>query len=334
MKKKIEEILKKIIIHKKNIIEFVENIEISNEKIIIFLILPNPSMHLKMKIINSIMNSIKHRIKTEKKVYIKTKINLKLKNYKKNISINNIIAVASGKGGVGKSTIVSNISVSLKSRGFSVGILDADIYGPSIPLMFNIKIDDASFLYKNGLINPILTNGIKILSIGFFLKNDKAIVWRGPMVTKALMQLIYEVNWGSLDFLIIDLPPGTGDIHLSLLQEKIMKGVLLVSTSQKIALSDVLRTVKMFQTKPINVPLLGIIENMSFFHIKEKKYFLFGKDMVKKFSYKINIPFLGKIPIIQDIQIYSDEGIPPVLKNIEVKEIFDNITKKFLKKLF
>ncbi|WP_185877578.1 Mrp/NBP35 family ATP-binding protein [Blattabacterium cuenoti] len=340
MKKKIKNALKKVIFsNNKNIIELnlLKKIDLVNKKIIINLILPNPTMHLKEKIKNDILNFLKKEIDIKNmKVEIIIESN-KIIIEKKNFIIKNIIAIASGKGGVGKSTIAANIAITLENMGYDVGLLDADIYGPSIPIMFNIDINDPSILYKNGYLNPIKSNyGIKILSIGFFTEYGKAIIWRGPMVTKVLIQFIHDTNWGSLDFLIVDLPPGTGDIHLSLVQEFSLKGVIIVSTSQKIALSDVARTIQMYQIKSIHVPILGIIENMSYFFAKEindKKYFLFGKDKLKQLSKNMNLSFLGEIPLLQDIQEFSDLGIPVVLRNNNVKKIFVDITKNIINKI-
>ncbi|WP_185865221.1 Mrp/NBP35 family ATP-binding protein [Blattabacterium cuenoti] len=336
MKKKIEKILETITLNNKNIIELnlLKKIDLLSEKIIIHLISPNPTMHIKNKLIKNITNSIKNKINTNKNIYIKFHHNINSR--KESLKIKKIIAIASGKGGVGKSTIASNISVTLANMGFNVGLLDSDIYGPSIPLMFNIKINDISILHnKNGTFNPIISHGVKILSIGFFSGYGKAIVWRGPMVTKALIQFIYDTNWGKLDFLIIDLPPGTGDIHLSLLQEFLLNGIVIVSTSQKVAISDVIRTIEMFRIESIHVPILGIIENMSFFitnnNIHDKKiHFLFGKNNIKKLSKKMNLFFLGEIPFLQEIQIFSDFGKPAIIENNTVKDIFIKITKNIL----
>ncbi|WP_185852407.1 Mrp/NBP35 family ATP-binding protein [Blattabacterium cuenoti] len=336
MKKKIEKALKNvIIIDNKNIIEsgLVKKIDLLNNEIIIHLNLSNPAMHLKNKLIKDITQSIRSqnisdtiRIKTETEIKSYTKIKPVIKN---------IIAVASGKGGVGKSTIATNIAVSLGHMGFHVGLLDADIYGPSIPLMFNIENKSARLQHKNGIINPITSYGVKILSIGFFSKYGQAIVWRGPMVTKVLRQFMHETNWGELDFLIVDLPPGTGDIHLSLLQEIPLKGIVIVSTSQKIALSDVNRSVGMFRIQSIYVPILGIIENMSYLSSKKtkEKCFFFGKNGVRDFSKEMNLFFLGEIPMLQKIREYSDLGIPVVLENENIRNIFLNITKNIINQL-
>ncbi len=336
--KKIEKALKNvIIIDNKNIVEsdWVKKIDLLNNEIRIYLSLSNPTMHIKNKLIKEINRSIRNQNILET---IRIKIEIK-SDSKIKLEIKNIIAIASGKGGVGKSTIATNIAVSLVQMGFNVGLLDADIYGPSIPLMFNLKEESVKLQqHRNGILNPITSYGVKIISIGFFSKYGQAIVWRGPMVTKVLRQFMYETNWGELDFLIVDLPPGTGDIHLSLLQEISLfklKGIVIVSTSQKIALSDVNRSVGMFRIRSIYVPILGIIENMSYVlskKTKEKCYF-FGKNGVRDFSKEMNLFFLGEIPMLQTIREYSDFGIPIVLENKEIRNLFINITKNIIKQI-
>ncbi|WP_096378597.1 Mrp/NBP35 family ATP-binding protein [Blattabacterium cuenoti] len=339
MYKEIEKALKNvIIIDNKNIVEsgWVKKIDLlKNNEIRIYLSLSNPAMHIKNKLIKEINRSIKNQNILDT---IRIKIEIKSETEIKP-GIKNIIAVASGKGGVGKSTVATNIAVSLVKMGFYVGLLDADIYGPSIPLMFNIKEESVNLQqHKNGILNPITSYGVKIISIGFFSKYGQAIVWRGPMVTKVLRQFMYETNWGELDFLIVDLPPGTGDIHLSLLQEFSLfklKGIVIVSTSQKIALSDVNRSVGMFRIQSIYVPILGIIENMSYVLSKKtkEKYYFFGKNGVKDFSKEMNLFFLGEIPMLQTIREYSDLGIPIVLENKEIRNLFINITKNIIKQI-
>ncbi|AFJ90706.1 Mrp/NBP35 family ATP-binding protein [Blattabacterium sp. (Blaberus giganteus)] len=334
MKKKIEKALENVIIFdNKNIVEsgLVKKIDLLSNEIRIYLSLSNPAMHIKNRLIKEITHSIKNQ-----NILDTIRIKIEIKSDKKMKSvIKNIIAIASGKGGVGKSTIATNIAVSLVQKGFHVGLLDADIYGPSIPLMFNIEEQSVNFQHQNGMMNPITSYGVKILSIGFFSKYGQAIVWRGPMVTKVLRQFMHETNWGKLDFLIVDLPPGTGDIHLSLLQEIPLKGIIIVSTSQKIALSDVNRSVGMFRIRSIYVPILGIIENMSYVISKETKdkCYFFGKNGVRDFSKKMNIFFLGGIPMLQEIREYSDLGIPVVLDNEYIRNIFLKITEKIIHKL-
>ncbi|WP_185870720.1 Mrp/NBP35 family ATP-binding protein [Blattabacterium cuenoti] len=343
MKQKITKALENVftIDNKKNIIEagIVKNIDFLKDEIIIHIHLSNPTLHIKKKLEKDIHQSIKYQNVSLDAKRIRIRIETIVLNTKKKIDgIKNIIAVASGKGGVGKSTIATNIAVSLVKMGFHVGLLDADIYGPSIPLMFNLLEEDmisSCIIKKNGnyLMNPIIRYGVKILSLGFFSKSGQAIVWRGPMATKFLRKFIHETDWGGLDFLIVDLPPGTGDIHLSLLQEIPLKGIIIVSTPQKIALSDVHRAVEMFRIRSIHVPILGIIENMSFFLIKKEKYYFFGKNGVRNFSKKMNIFFLGEIPMLQNIRESSDLGVPIVLENDQIRQIFGRITKNIIDQL-
>ena len=250
--------------------------------------------------------------------------------------VKNIIAIASGKGGVGKSTVTSNLAVSLNDMGFSVGILDADIYGPSIPMMFDVseKKPLATNINGKSKMLPIESYNIKILSIGFFTKLDQAVIWRGPMASKALNQMIFESEWGKLDFLLIDLPPGTGDIHLSIMQSLPISGSVVVSTPQNVALIDARKGVSMFNQKNINVPVLGIIENMAYFSPKElpeNKYYIFGKNGAENLASDLNVPFLGCIPIVQSIREASDIGRPAFMQdNSNVKSYLNEITKKMI----
>ncbi|MEZ5104607.1 MAG: Mrp/NBP35 family ATP-binding protein [Draconibacterium sp.] len=229
--------------------------------------------------------------------------------------VKNIVAVASGKGGVGKSTVAVNLAVALANQGKKVGLLDADIFGPSIPKMFGtenerpagIKIDDRE------MINPLEKYGVKFLSVGFFVDTESAIIWRGPMASNALKQLISEGNWGELDYLLIDLPPGTSDIHLTLVQSVPVTGAVIVTTPQDVALADVIRGTSMFQSKSIDVPVLGLVENMAWFtpaELPENKYYIFGKDGGKNLAEKMGLPFLGQIPIVQSIREGGDSGNP------------------------
>lgn len=230
-------------------------------------------------------------------------------------NVKNIIAIASGKGGVGKSTTAVNLAVALANSGKKVGLLDADIFGPSIPKMFGAESERpaAEKIGDKEVINPIEKYGVKFLSVGFFVDPDSAIIWRGPMASNALKQLISEGNWGELDYLLIDLPPGTSDIHLTLVQSVPVTGAVIVTTPQDVALADVVRGTSMFQSKSIDVPVLGIIENMSWFtpaELPDNKYYIFGKDGGKKLADKLGLPLLGQIPIVQSIREGSDEGTP------------------------
>ncbi len=234
-------------------------------------------------------------------------------------NVKKIIAVASGKGGVGKSTICANLAAGLAKRGYKVGLVDADIYGPSMPLMFDVfnEKPGVSGEGANNKIMPVENYGVKMLSIGFFAEANQAIVWRGPMASKALSQMFTDVHWGELDFMLIDLPPGTGDIHLQLVQQIPLDGVVIVSTPQPVALADARKGVGMFQLENINIPVLGIVENMAWFtpeELPENKYFIFGKEGAKSLAEELNVNLLGQIPIVQSIREAGDVGRPAVLQ--------------------
>lgn len=233
--------------------------------------------------------------------------------------VKHIIAVASGKGGVGKSTVAANLATGLAAQGFAVGLVDADVYGPSAPLMFDLVHEKPRAIEVAGkqYIEPLRNYGVKVLSIGFFADVSQAIVWRGAMASKALSQLFMDAYWGDLDYMIVDLPPGTGDIHLSLVQAVPLTGAVIVSTPQEVALADARKGVAMFQLDSINVPVLGIIENMSYFSppdLLDRKYYLFGQDGARRLSETLNIPFLGELPIVQSIREAGDVGRPVVLQ--------------------
>ncbi len=232
--------------------------------------------------------------------------------------VKNIVAVASGKGGVGKSTIAVNLAVALAQAGNSVGLIDADVYGPSVPKMFDVEGDRPSARTEDGVewILPLEKYGVKLLSVGLFIKPEDAVIWRGPMATSALKQLITQGDWGELDYLLIDLPPGTGDVHLTMVQEVPVTGVVIVSTPQDIALADVIKGINMFAGEKINVPVLGLVENMSWFtpeELPDNKYYIFGKDGCKDLAEKMGIPLLGQIPIVQGIRESGDSGKPIAL---------------------
>lgn len=229
--------------------------------------------------------------------------------------VKNIVAVASGKGGVGKSTVSVNLAVALANAGYRVGLIDADIFGPSIPKMFGVEDERPTGDTIDGrdMINPVEKFGVKMLSIGFFVNAEDAIVWRGPMASNALKQLITDGNWGALDFLLIDLPPGTSDIHLSLVQTVPVTGAVIVTTPQDVALADVIKGVNMFQGKSVSVPVLGLIENMSWFtpaELPENKYYIFGKDGGKRLAERLGLELMGQIPIVQSIREGGDSGVP------------------------
>ncbi len=280
--------------------------------------------------INVVVKSSKPSVKAEP-------LNLKSEN---NLSgIKNIIAVASGKGGVGKSTLSTNLAVSLADKGFSVGLIDADVFGPSLPKMFDVENERPEVFKKDGkdMIKPIFKYGVKMLSIGFFVNPEDALVWRGPMATSALKQLINQGDWGTLDYLLIDLPPGTSDIHLTLVQEVPVTGAVIISTPQDVALADAIKGISMFTGDKVNVPVLGLVENMAWFTPEElpnNKYYIFGKEGCSKLATKMNIPFLGQIPIVQSIREGGDNGKPAVIdKDSIVGVAFTELTDKIINEI-
>lgn len=246
--------------------------------------------------------------------------------------VKNIIAIASGKGGVGKSTVTTNLAVALAQAGASVGLIDADIYGPSIPVMFNCEHEQPAVKVVNGknIIVPLEQYGVKLMSIGFLTPADNAIVWRGPMASSALKQFISDAEWGQLDYLLIDLPPGTSDIHLTLVQTVPVTGAIIVTTPQKVALADATKGLAMFRQPQINVPVIGIIENMAYFtpeELPQNKYYIFGKEGGQHLATKFNVPMLGQIPLVQGIRESGDSGLPAVMKGGPVAEAFATIAE-------
>ena len=253
--------------------------------------------------------------------------------------VQHVIAIASGKGGVGKSTVTANLAVELARRGHRVGLIDADIHGPSMPTMFDVVREKPVPIEKDGkpLIGPVEAHGVKLLSIGFFADPDQAVVWRGPMASKALGQLFTDGDWGELDFLLVDLPPGTGDVHLSLVQVAPLSGVVVVSTPQDIALADARKGVSMFQLESINVPVLGLVENMAYFtppDLPDRKYHLFGRDGVKRYAEASGTPFLGELPLVQAIREAADAGRPAALQDgTEAARAITAVTDRMLEEL-
>lgn len=303
----------------------VTNVQVFGDEVEVDITINNPSLQAKKKTEVAILQTI------HEKVYEKAKIKVNLKvvapeqekpqiKGKPIAGIKNIIAVASGKGGVGKSTITANLAVSLSQMGFEVGILDADIYGPSIPIMFDVENEKPLAVNVDGKskMKPVSNYGLKILSIGFFTKPDQAVIWRGPMASKALNQMIFDAHWGELDFLLVDLPPGTGDIHLSILQSLPITGAVVVSTPQTIALADARKGIAMFQQKSIDVPVLGVVENMAYFtpeELPDNKYYIFGKDGAKNLAEDMDIELLGQVPIVQSVREAGDIGRPAAFQS-------------------
>ena len=324
----------------------VTNIMVFGDEIDIDIRLFNPSLQARKKLEVSILEVI------HQKVYSKAKIKINIKVEKpplansikgKPISgIDSIIAISSGKGGVGKSTVTANLAVTLAKMGCRVGVLDADIYGPSMPTMFDMEGKRPLSVNVDGKskMAPIENYGVKVLSIGFFTQANQAVVWRGPMAAKALNQMIFDAAWGELDFLLIDLPPGTGDIHLSIVQSLPLSGVVVVSTPQNVALADAKKGISMFTQESINVPVLGIIENMAYFTPKElpdNKYYIFGRQGAENLAADHDIPFLGALPLVQSVREAADLGRPAALQQEtpiqqSITEVTQNMVTQLLKR--
>ncbi|MFM1808132.1 MAG: hypothetical protein RLZZ242_857 [Bacteroidota bacterium] len=326
----------------------ITNIQIFGDEVEVDVTISNPSLQAKKKTEVAILQAI------HKEVYEKAKIKVNLKveapetpkgaspnliKGKPIEGIQNIIAVASGKGGVGKSTVTANLAVSLAKMGFEVGVLDADIYGPSQPLMFDVENEKPLAIDVEGKskMKPISNYGVKLLSIGFFTEKDQAVIWRGPMAAKALNQMIFDAHWGTLDFLLIDLPPGTGDIHLSIMQSLPITGAVVVSTPQEVALADARKGVAMFKQEAIQVPVLGIIENMSYFtpaELPENKYYIFGEKGARFLAEDSGIPLLGELPLVQGLREAGDVGRPAALQDkTPVAEAFTEVTRAMVAEL-
>ncbi|HEX7014030.1 MAG TPA: Mrp/NBP35 family ATP-binding protein [Cyclobacteriaceae bacterium] len=252
--------------------------------------------------------------------------------------VKNIVPVASGKGGVGKSTVTTNLAVALAQAGARVGLIDADIYGPSIPTMFNCEFEQPGVRNVNGrnIIVPIEQYGVKLISIGFLTPPDSAVIWRGPMASSALKQFFAEADWGELDYLLIDLPPGTSDIHLTLVQTVPVTGAVIVTTPQKVAISDATKAVAMFRQPQINVPVLGIVENMAWFtpeELPDNRYYIFGRDGGKNLSEKYGVPLLGQIPLVQGVRESGDSGLPAVLKEGPSRTAFTALAESLARQI-
>lgn len=319
----------------------VTNIQIFGDEVEVDITIANPSLQARKKTEVEILKIIHKEVYEKAKIKINVKVDAPATKPKVNEikgkaipGISNIIAVASGKGGVGKSTVTANLAVTLAKMGFKVGLLDADIYGPSMPIMFDVANDKPLAVNVDGKskMKPVESYGVKLLSIGFFTQRDQAVIWRGPMASKALNQMIFDAHWGELDFMLIDLPPGTGDIHLSIMQSLPITGAVVVSTPQEVALADARKGVAMFQQDSINVPVLGIVENMAYFtpaELPDNKYYIFGKEGAKHLAEDLEVPFLGEMPLVQSIREAGDAGRPAALQTATpVEKAFEELTKK------
>ena len=344
--------------HSENIVStgILKNIQVFGDQVDIDIVVTNPALQARKKLEVDIMKIIHDDIYEKAKININTKVELpkdnendeneidspnppKISSQAKKIKgVDSIIAISSAKGGVGKSTVTINIASVLAKKGCKVGILDADIYGPSVPTMMDVEgyVPKSIKIDNKSKIEPVESYNVKIMSIGFFTKLDQAVVWRGPMASKALNQMIFDTHWGELDFLFLDLPPGTGDIHLSLVQSLPITGSIIVSTPQNVALADARRGIKMFQQDSISVPILGLIENMAYFKTDESdtRHYIFGESGVKYLSKDLNINFLGEIPIFQSLREASDFGRPGSLQeSTDVSNIFEEISKNMVEQL-
>lgn len=337
----------------KNMVESgaIANVITFGDEVVVDLVLHTPAMHIKKRAEDDIKKTILELVSPDAKIKINSKVEVPDKPEIKGKSIpgiKNIIGVASGKGGVGKSTVTANLAVSLAKMGFSVGILDADIYGPSMPIMFDVENEKPISVMVDGKskMKPVESYEVKILSIGFFTAPSQAVIWRGPMASKALNQMIFDADWGVLDFMLVDLPPGTGDIHLSIVQSLPITGVVIVSTPQAVALADAKKGVSMFMSEAINVPVLGIIENMAYFtpedsseseqakQLPENKYYIFGKEGARNLAEDLSVPFLGEVPIVQSIREAGDYGRPAAMQTGSIIEtVFEEITRNVVREV-
>ncbi len=311
-------------------LNMVRDIEISGDNVSFTVVLTTPACPLKDLIAKDCVKAIKKLNENANVTVNFDSSTTTIRADKSNVlpGVKNIIAVVSGKGGVGKSTVAANLALALSKGGASVGLMDADIYGPSVPIMFGVRGERPMMSEVNGkgMIIPLDRYGIKLLSIGLLVDEKNAVVWRGPMASSAIRQFITDVNWGELDYLVIDMPPGTGDIHLTLVQTAPVTGVVVVTTPQDGALADSRKGIAMFSQAQMNVPVIGVVENMSYFtpaELPDHKYYIFGKEGGKRLADEYDLPFLGQIPLVQSIREGGDIGVPIMMGDDEItKEAF------------
>jgi ATP-binding protein involved in chromosome partitioning len=320
----------------------VENLEITDEVIKLTVLVSNPALHARKRMTEAIDFNLKKSFGEQIVIQSEVKgMPAEAKSAHRKIlpEVKNVIAIASGKGGVGKSTVTANLAGGLAKAGYRVGIVDADIYGPSMPTMFDVVDEKPTMIDIDGVpkISPVVSYGIKILSIGFFTEQDSAVVWRGPMAAKALTQMFTDAYWGKLDYLLIDLPPGTGDIHLSLVQTVPLDGAVIVSTPQEVALADARKGINMFKLDTINVPVIGMVENMAWFtpaELPENKYYIFGRDGAKNLATGMGVPFIGHVPLVQSVREAGDVGRPAVFQeNTPISKAFDELVVTFVEEV-
>lgn len=324
-------------------LNMIEKVEINGLDVAFTVILTTPACPLKDLIRNACIRAIHTMVNKEANVTVHMTSRVtsaRQDNQALLKGVKNIIAVASGKGGVGKSTLTANLAVALAQSGAKVGLVDADISGPSVPTMFGVE-DAKPAVYRTpdgrNLIEPIEKHGIKLMSIGFLAPAESAVVWRGPMASSALKQFITEVDWGELDYLLIDLPPGTSDIHLTLVQTVPVTGAIIVTTPQKVAIADALKGLQMFRQPQINVPVLGLVENMAYFtpaELPENKYYIFGQGGGRDLAERYGVPFIGEVPLVQSIRESGDEGSPQILQEGTVAaEAFKDIAQEVARQI-
>jgi len=309
-------------------LNMIRDIDIQGNDVSFTIVLTTPACPMKEMMQNASINAIKILVNKEANVTVKFTSSTTTVRADKNTvlpGVKNIIAVVSGKGGVGKSTVASNLALALARGGAIVGLLDADIYGPSVPIMFGVRGERPMMIEKEGkgMIVPLDRYGIKLLSIGLLVDEKSAVVWRGPMASSAIRQFVTDVEWGELDYLIIDMPPGTGDIHLTMMQAAPVTGVVVVTTPQDVALADAKKGIAMFGQAQMNVPIIGLVENMSYFtpaELPDHKYFIFGKEGGRRLAEEYDLPFLGQIPLVQSIREGGDIGIPIMMSDDEVSK--------------
>lgn len=304
-------------------LNMVKDIVIEGNNVSFTVVLTTPACPMKDMMQTACINAVK--ILVNKEAVVKVNFTANTSSNRKDSQmtlpgVKNIIAVVSGKGGVGKSTVAANLALALSKGGASVGLMDADIYGPSVPMMFGVRGQRPMMreVDGKGIIIPLEKHGIKLMSIGLLVDEKNAVVWRGPMVSSAIRQFVTDVEWGELDYLVIDMPPGTGDIHLSLMQLVPVTGVVIVTTPQNVALADAKKGIAMFGQAQIKVPIIGLVENMAYFtpaELPDKKYYIFGKEGGRKLAEEYELPFLGQIPLVQSIREGGDEGIPAIISN-------------------
>ena len=309
-------------------LNMIKDIEIDGNYVAFTIVLTTPACPMKDLMKNACINAIKLLVNKEATVNVKFTSNTSTKRLDGEAilpGVKNIIAVVSGKGGVGKSTVAANLAIALSAGGAKVGLMDADIYGPSVPIMFGVRGERPMMQEVNGkgMIVPLEKYGIKLLSIGLLVDEKNAVVWRGPMASSAIRQFVTDVLWGDLDYLVIDMPPGTGDIHLTLVQTVPVTGIVVVTTPQDVALADAKKGIAMFGQAQMKVPIIGLIENMSYFtpaELPENRYYIFGKDGGKRLAEEYDIPFLGQIPLVQSIREGGDIGIPVMMSDDEISK--------------